>query len=228
MGYTKAQPLKPEWLLATAEAEKYKLPDMSLYKNQAELYQRLSWVHIAITQLAQACSVQMLNVKHREGDKLIDIPNHPFEVLLDSPNPDRSRMEFIFDTVAWYKLTGNCYWWLNRPNENAAPAEMWVVPSNQITPVPDGKLYIKGYLYNPGDGSEIPLEPWEIMHFKSFNPNNRFVGLSPVEAIAVVATGDMEMQKTNTRLYGEEGGKLPSVLAFADSINDSDWDRIKK
>ncbi|GAF89973.1 unnamed protein product, partial [marine sediment metagenome] len=55
-----------------------------------------------------------------------------------------------------------------------------------------------------------------------------FVGLSPIEAIATVAVGDLKMQEWNTRLFAENNARLPGILAFADPINDSDWVKLKK
>ncbi len=49
--------------------------------------------------------------------------------------------------------------------------------------VNDGKAHVKGYTYDPGNGTKIPLEPWEICHFKTFNPHSRFVGLSELAAL---------------------------------------------
>jgi len=36
------------WLLETARAERYNIPDPSVYGNQADLYRTLSWVLLAV------------------------------------------------------------------------------------------------------------------------------------------------------------------------------------
>jgi HK97 family phage portal protein len=228
LGYSKAKGPMAEMLLATADAQRFSVPDGSLYTAQAEFFKKLTWVHLAVSLLATSCAAVDFTVKKRGKDGDEDIPDHPFLDLLRHPNEMQSRLEFLEATFAFRALTGNAYWWLNKASENAPPDEMWVVPSNQIVPVPDGKLYLKGYAYDPGDGRTIPLEPWEIVHFKKFHPLNRYVGLSPLEAAAVVATSDLEMQKWNARLFGKSNAKLPSILAFADFIPDDEWERLKK
>ena len=214
------------WLRRTAGTEKFRLPSGELYKNQAELYQRLSWVHSAVNVVSSSCATTRFAVKKLKGEEEEEIQNHPFELLLRKPNPLMSRFEFIQSTVGYHMLTGNAYWWLNRPNPNAPPIEMWVIPSNKIRPVPDERLYLRGYMYDPGDGQEIPLDLHEVAHFKRFHPLNPFVGLSPIEAIAVIAVSDMESQKWNAKLYGENNARLPGILAFKDPIVDSEWDRL--
>lgn len=215
-------------LLAYADVEKFSLPDPSLYRNQADLYRRLSWVAIAIDIVARTCASQALSVVRDLGEETEEQDNHPFERLLKKPNPLTSRREFLESTIAYYKLTGNAYWWLNRTSENVPPSELWLIPSYMIQPQPDGKLYLKGYLYDPGDGQQIALETWEITHFKTFNPMSQFVGLGAIEQIAMISAGDLEMQRWNVNLFGENNARLPGILAFSDPIPDPQWTQLQK
>lgn len=229
LGYTKSAVVQdpPHILRAEAEAERFTIPDYSLYHNQAELYQRLSWVQIAVSMTAQTAAGTPLSVRRRRGEDLRDIPNHEFERLLARPNPLMSRFELLEATYAYRALTGNAYWWLNRPNAGTAPYELWVIPSHRIVPVPDERLYLRGYLYDAGIGRPIPLDPWEVCHFRRFHPLNSFVGLSPIEALAVVSTGDLAMQKWNTNFFGADNAKLPGFLAFSDPIAADRWGQLK-
>lgn len=218
----------PRWLRETAEAEKFNIPDPSVYGNQADLFRKLSWVALAIDLLASTAAIAKFSVSRVINDKEPkDIPNHPFELLMQRPNPMDSRFEFLYATFAYWGLSGNSYWWLNKPAPEAPPEEMWIIPSNKIKPVPDENLYLKGYYYYPGTGAEIFLQPWEIVHFKRYNPNNPFIGLSAIEAIALVAAGDLGMQQWNTRLFAENNARLPGIIAFKDFIQDTEWSKIK-
>lgn len=216
------------WLLQTADAERFNLPDPSVYENQADLYRKLSWVLQAVEITANAGAVSRFDVKRIiANEEPKDIPNHPFETLLQRPNPLDSRFEFLVATIEMWKLTGNCYWWLNRESEFDPPSEMWIIPSHMIQPVPDGKMFIRGYLYWPGNGMEIMLPPHEIVHFRRNNPFSRFIGLSAIEAIALVARGDLSMQEWNTRLFAENNARLPGILTFEQMIADPTWEKIK-
>ena len=87
---------------------------------------------------------------------------------------------------------------------------------------------LRGYLYDTGNGNPLPLELSEVVHFRRFHPLNSFVGLSPIEALAVVATGDMAAQRWNTNFFDKNNAKMPGVLAFRDPIPDPDWERMRR
>lgn len=218
----------PRWLLETAGAEHFNLPDPSVYGNQADLYRRLTWVLQAVDITASASAVTKFSVAQNvRGKEPKDIPNHPFEMLLNHPNPLDSRYEFLYATSAFWSLNGNCFWWLNRATDTAAHAEMWILPPHMIQPIPDERMYLKGYMYFPGNGLEIFLQPHEILHFRRFNPFSRFLGLSAIEAIALTARGVLGMQEWNTRLFAENNARLPGILTFEQMIDDQVWDKIK-
>ena len=230
MGYEKymADMRAPSIFGRMAEANQFNIPSGKLSQTQAELYQRISWINIAVSNVSKLASTVKFDVKTIQGERTMHVENHPFEQLLRRPNPLQSRFEFLETTYAFRKLTGNAYWWLNKTGPKSAPAEMWTISPHQIRPVPDKNLFIKGYLYDPGDGSEMPLEPWEVVHFKEFHPTNPFVGLSPIEAIAAQAVGDMKATEWNAKFFGESNARLPGILAFADPIADDEWDKLKR
>lgn len=229
IGYTKAaRPEYPDWTLARAGVEQWTIPDGSTYERQAELYRLVSWIQIAVSIPSQIAALTPLNVMKVEGEKLVDVPNHPLEMLLMNPNPLQSRSEFLVASFLFRLLTGNCYWYVNALNENAEPTELWLIPPAQIKVIPDGKSFIVGYDYDPGDGQLIRLEPWQVIHFKGFHPSSMFVGLSKSEAVAVDARADMATSAYNARLYGNNNGRIPGIIAFADMIPDPDWKLVQQ
>jgi len=228
LGYTKAQVSDaPAWLRADAESAQYTIPDRALPEAQLELYQRLSWVQIAVAAVAEQAATTKFNVMAMDGEDTDAIENHPFEMLLRKPNPLHSRFEFLVSTVSCLALTGNCYWWLNRSSEKNTPDELWVLPPHKVKPIPDGRMFLRGYMYEPDAGVNVPLEAHEVVHFRKWHPLNTFVGLSPIESLATDVEGEMAMQKWNTNLFAKDNAKVPGALAFADPINDSDWSRMK-
>lgn len=218
----------PAWVYSTAEAERLALGDPSVYEQPQNLYRKLSWILQCVDSVANSAALAKFSVARVIANKEPkDIPNHPFEMLLESPNPLDSRYEFLFATVASKKLTGNGYWFINAESESAPPDELWFIPSHMIIPVPDERMFLRGYMYYPGNGREILLEPWEIIHFRRFNPYSRFIGLSAVESIMTVSVGDIKMQEWNTRLFAENNARLPGILTFQQMIQDPTWEKIK-
>jgi HK97 family phage portal protein len=219
----------PKWLLETADSYSLRMPDPSVYGNQADLYRKLSWVLSACEITAQFAATAKFSVSRIIADKEPrDIPNHPFEMLLRKPNPLDGRYSFLVASFISYKLTGNCYWWMNKPTPDSPPEELWFIPSHMIIPIPDKQMYVAGYYYYPENGKEMILLPDEILHIRRFNPANRFVGLSAIESLAITARGDLAMQEWNTNLFGDGNGQLRGVLAFQEMVNDSTWADIKR
>ena len=57
LGYVKAAAgPRAEWLQATADAARFSVPDGSLYAHQAEFFQKLTWIHLAVSIVAQSCA----------------------------------------------------------------------------------------------------------------------------------------------------------------------------
>jgi HK97 family phage portal protein len=227
--FRRRQPEKidaPPFALASAEQARWTLPAGAMYSKQAELYARLTWVQAAVNLISASVASAPMGIEKRVGEGTEEIINHPFELLLDNPNPLLVDFELMEWTANWLALTGNAYWWLNAPNPTTPPTEIWLLPPYRLKPIPDGRMYISSYEYEDmGYRSTLPVE--EIVHFRRFHPNNDFVGLSPIEALATVAVGDMAAQKWNTRFFDKDNANMPYILAFADMIEQSSWDNIK-
>lgn len=226
----KAEQIKwPKWLLDTARSEEWNLPDPSIYENQADLFRVLSYVMTAVDITSSTAALSAFSVSKVFGEQEPkDIPNHPFEMLLQKPNELDSRYEFLYATIALWMLNGNAYWWLNRKSVYDPPSEMWVIPPHLIEPIPDGKMFIDGYDYTvPSGETIIHLENHEIVHFRRFNPFSRFRGLSAVESIAMTSRGDISMQEWNNKFFTEKGGSPAGIFLFEQMIADDQWDKIK-
>lgn len=217
----------PGWALANLNSSTGAV-DMTVVENQLSAHQKLSWVYSAATARVQSAAGTPLNVKERTGKDQKDIDNHPFELLLEHPNPLQSRFEFLSAWFGYRLLAGNAYVWMNRTSPLEPPSELWLIPPHRIRPIPDNRLYIKEYRYDPGNGQEIPLAVWEICHTKTWHPTNPFIGLSAIEALALTVESDIAMQKYNRNYFGKQNAKPPGALAFADFIRNQDWARMKE
>lgn len=216
------------WQLETADATQWIMPDPYIYAQMADFYRLSPSLGAALDKMAMDIGNTKFNVKRRKGEELVDIPNHEFELLLESPNPKDTGAELIGYTVRDYILNGNAVWWLNRKSWAEAPREMWYIPFHRIKPIPDGRMYLSHYEYSPGNGKPaIKLPTWQIVHFRNYNPFNDFVGLSPIESLADILAGDIGMRKSNRQRYVQMNGEPPSILAFKDYVPDDAWADIK-
>jgi HK97 family phage portal protein len=222
-GKTQAVTRPSVWQGEQAAANLWNVPDMQAQDNQLSLYETLSWVQIAVSTVAQYAAAVPLQVHTTMGEDEEDITNHPFEMLLKRPNPLQSRFELLEATYSSYKLIGNAFWWLSKSSENEPPTEIWTIPANRMRPVPDKNLYLKGYIYTSDFGQEVPLELWEIVHFKHYHPRDPFNGLSPAQAIGIDAHADIKAAEWNAKLWGQNNGRLPGFITFQDNYDDEQW-----
>jgi phage portal protein BeeE len=217
------------WQAETADSQRWRIPPPEIFASQADLYRLSPDLGTALDVLSNDIATAKFNVKRMRGEELIDIPNHEFELLLRDPNPMDSGLELMRDTVCNYKLNGNAIWWLNREDEFSKPDEIWAIPYQMIKPVPDGRLYLSHYEYFPGNAkSPLRFELWEIVHFKTYNPHNRFWGLSPLESLITTITGNLGKRVTSKDTYVEHNGMPPGILAFKDWVPNEQWEDIKK
>lgn len=230
MGYMRKAPgvVAPRWLLANAEARQFDVPNYTLPESQARTMLQMAWVQSAVDAIANACMLQDLNVTTWSGETKEQIDGHPFERLMEQPNPLMSQGELFYATAASYRLTGNAYWYLNRTTPAAPPAEVWMVPSNQIRPVPDGRQYIKAYEYDPGNGAFIYLPVWQICHFKGWHPLNPFVGASAIESLAWTLQTDDATRRYLANFFSEDNAKFPGILGFNDVLPRDQFEEIQR
>lgn len=227
----KAQPLAarpPTRLRAmSTPLDRWDMPEPENIERQTRIYGALSWVQIAISHVAYGVAKTPFKVLQSGGAEPTEMKNHPFLALLRNPNPLQSRYELWAATVSWKKAAGNCYWYLNRAGEGEPPTEIWIIPAKDMQPVPDGHSSIMGYMYDDGSGTKYALEPWQVAHFKTWNPFNKYVGLSAIQSLMFDAMGDLGAQEYNARFYDKGTIKGRGILAFADAVDDSKWNRLR-
>jgi len=217
----------PEFIRRTGVSERYELGDSTSESATTKYYKTVSWVNTAFSYTSVMAATTPLMVKEAaDGEQWSDVSNHPFEKLLRKPNARDSRTEFLRDTFIWRKW-GNCFWWLNKYAPDRPPSEIWILPANRVTIIPDEQQFIKAYSYDPGYGRPILIPPDEIIHFKGdFNPDSVFVGLGELASLFLALDTNQGMNAWNAKLFKTGNGVLPGVLAFNDWVQDEQWKPI--
>lgn len=204
-------------------------PDPALYANQARLMQQLSWVYSAISLVSQsAASLAQFQVMQLRAETKKPIVNHEFEQLLRAPNRYQfdSQFEYFEALFGFLKLSGNCYLYLNALSPELPPAEIYILRPDRVMVVPDRQTFVRGYVFNV-DGAELAFERDEIVHIKTWHPLNDWYGLTAIEALSLAAETDLKEAGWNKNFFDKQFAKPQGALAYADMINDSDWDKLK-
>lgn len=141
--------------------------------------------------------------------------HHPLAELLHSVNPQDWWGSFIFETVMFWQLTGEFYWWLV-PNGAGLPSEMWVIPSQWVQPSWNDDGELEGYEITP-DGDvrrQSLIPPEQIIVGRHKSPIHKDQAHSPTAAGAEWIDNSESIEKARWQTF--RNGPLPSVAVELD------------
>lgn len=108
---------------------------------------------------------------------------HPFLSLLNYPSQNLSKMQLFQNTQSYLELTGNAFWILTLGEQTGKPKSIKLVRPDVVSIVVDEKTgEVKGYAVKTKNGVDVPFTTKEVIHFKTFNPVDDYVGLGTLEA----------------------------------------------
>jgi HK97 family phage portal protein len=188
-----------------------------------------------IEEVARSVACVPLNVFRERADGAREqIVDHPLVRLLRRPNPDQSRPALIHELVGHYLIAGNSYLEAVGPGGPSAggsgpqagkqPHELWVKRPDRMRPV-SGRAGIAAYEFRTGSG----VVRWTvdqvtgrsaILHLKTFNPLDDFLGLSPIESAALNIDQHNEIDAWNLGLLRNQAA--PSGTLETDQALDED------
>jgi HK97 family phage portal protein len=211
---------------AVAAHNNLRWPGLTDAATQSRAYTESPWVYLAVNRIAEAGALVPLNVTRIEGDRLVDVVQHPLERLLDSPNPFMSRFELMEQTLGMLELTGNAYWFL-AGDSKGTPVQIWPLRPDRVSVVPDQVDYVKGYVYEI-DGQRIPMEAVEVIHFKRWHPDNDYYGASALTAARLAVSTDKAMAQWNRNMFGAQYGVPAGMVSVEDGVSDAEFERLKR
>lgn len=198
-------------------------------------------VYAAISKIATAAAgINWVLYEKKSGRKRNwkELENHPLLDLMYKPNPLQSGSDFINALVGYYLIAGNSYIEVNAPNPNRPPRELWNVRPDQMRIVPGANGYPAYYVLKyAGQERRWEVDPVKLtsnmLHIKSFNPNDQWYGMSALEAAMLSIDQNNSGQRWNLSLL--QNSTTPSgVLQMkstesnpSGSLTDEQYKRLK-
>lgn len=189
-------------------------------------YRNLVWVHRCISEIGTAVgSVPWKAYKVTDDGRHKPMPGHPLELMLENPNPYYTRKELMEAWAIYLSLSGNSYFEV--VSVQGKPKQFFVLRPDWMTPTPDPINYIRDYQLDAGGGRKASFQPEQILHFKYLDPQNEYVGLSPLAAAArTIATEDSAV-RWNKSIFDNSAVPNGILKIPATGLKKADRDKIR-
>lgn len=184
------------------------------------------WVYACVNAISEEVATIGLRLQQFRNGRWVDLDNHIALQLLRQVNSFMSSSDLVLATQAYLELEGNAFWYLPRGSITAKPAEIWVLDPTRVLIVKSQKEFIGGYVYRNEVGQNVPLTPQEILHFKRFNPLNRYRGIGTVAAAALAIDIDTFSAQWNKNFF--YNAAVPSAVLEAEgTLSEEQYNKIQ-
>ncbi len=184
-----------------------------------------SWVYACVDKIARAASMAKWKAQREIGpDDWQDVPGHPLELLVRSPNPFMSGSELVRRLSYHIYLGGNFI--LSKVRAGQVVAELWPLNPAGVTPIQSRKKFISSYRYDLG-GIRLDLATDDIVHGQFPDPANPFWGMSPLQALAKIVDTDVEAVKFN-KVALQNRAVSDGAWVFKQPLTRAQWEEARR
>src|SRR5258708_11170971 len=124
-----------------------------------------------------------LEMHTRSAEHIEEVTQHPLLDLLAQVNPTHNAFDLWELTTLYQEVHGSAYWLLDL-GPLGVPQQIWILPSQNVTPRrgPDSTRLVDYYAYRTGSREQL-FRPDQIVHFRYPDPRDPYLGgLSPLRA----------------------------------------------
>lgn len=156
-----------------------------------------------------------------------EVTEHIWLDLMKNVNPYHNSRDLKEFTTLYSDLTGECYWLLLK-NNLKVPDQIWVMPSQFMSPKFGKSLdkAIEAYVYKRGN-IEITLKVEDVIMFTYPNPSNIFTGFSCVKGVAAEVYIQQQMNEFEAAMF-ENRARVGGVFEETENIGKEERGRIKE
>ena len=163
-------------------------------------YEKNAVIYACVNELASSASEAALVVEQRTRDGWEERPDHALKQLLDTPNPEMSGYEFLFQLTMYDGIAGNMFYEKERSKAGRVVG-LWPMWPQRVTilavdskPGQRVKRTVEAYEWTSGT-DKIRLPAQDVIHFKRPHPREKLWGFPPLAAAA--REGDTDNSATD-------------------------------
>lgn len=182
-----------------------------------------------ITLISDQASLMTFNLF--QNDK--ELIKHPLIELLKNPYPTLAQQEFLKSIFIYRLIYGQSYIWMQDTNKSSnyidtEPVFLYPLRPDYVT-VNEGNNFLpSSYVYNDGRNSykfNVTINgKSNIIHIKTINPINEYLGLSPLIPASFSIDMHNESQRWNYNLL-RNGARPSGILELPAEVELNDNDR---
>lgn len=176
--------------------------------------------------------LKLLQYNERNGVKSVR-QNPLYQVVHDRPNKYMTATSF-WSTVEYNRSHyGNAYVLINtyKSGKQRGKTDLWILPSDKVEVWYDDRKILKDqpdiyYIYSSPEGL-IRFGSEEILHFKTSNTLDGYVGVSVQDQLKSTIRGSQKAQKLINKMY-DSGFTAKAVLQYTGSLSDKNVESFVK
>lgn len=186
----------------------------------------------SIEMISQGVAAIPIELYKKSTNEEIEDRKHPLMVLLHNPNPFQDKLAFFEEFLSSFYIDGNAFFNTVPGLDKKIPAELYVKnPKYMKLGISDDGLP-RQWVYSNGQDTttfkiDYTTKKSEVFHFKTYNPMDHWVGLSPLRAVADNVDQNNEAGAWNMWVLQNAG--MPSGGYEVDGIlSKPQYDRLKQ
>jgi len=162
-----------------------------------------------------------------ESPRLVE--SGPLYKVFNRPNSLWTRFYLWHATVANLQLQGNAVWVLKRKRPEAEPSSIFVYDQQTFKASIDNNNEIQYWEKRENENKVVRLEPFQVIHFKLYNPYHQFWGVGPMTAARMAVEQDYDASQYNAAFFENSAmpGGILTLPAEAGYMTDEEWRRLQ-
>ncbi len=190
------------------------------------------WLYASVNVIAQEVSRIKLTLNKRNADGTSErIFDHQALSTLNKPMPtDQGRsilthMQLKYLLAQHIMLNGEGFWLMDgRLRAGNSPTEIYPLMPGFVIEKLDQNYRIEKYYYR-ATGTQVEIDPLDVVHFKLVDPKNWYRGHSPVQSIRYAIDSHKEADILNYNRFAN--GAMPGgVIETTQAVNEQERQRI--
>lgn len=155
------------------------------------------------------------------------VPNHPFLKVLNAPHKGFSKYELMLGTASFYQIAGEAFWYFALGEQSGKPKEIYLLHPQKTKVVIDKATgSVIGYEYMKSSSDKIFLDAKEVLHFKTFNPDNPYRGYGTIQAGLTYI--DTEQYSSNFTRQFFKNNATPAGIVTVNTADKAEFESFKR